>query len=592
VLTRELQASHPEEWRSPQEPTGAIRELFLTVVPERDTRIPPGMQADANVAAALVFAIVNVILVIACVNMAGMLLARAVSRRKEIAVRLALGASRFRLIRQLVTESVLLSLIAGAVGGLVTIWALGLVVAFMPPLPEGIRIALDFAPDWRVFAYTIAFSLLTGVLFGLAPALVGSRADVSPGLKDDAGGVTGGYRRSRTRSLLVVAQVALSVLMLISAGLSLRSLSNLRPTALGFSTDSMLVVPVTLDEKYDRQSSQNFYRQLSDRVRALPGVQHVSLVEALQGGFLGKARRGTEVEGYTGADAQSLAIDHAFVGPRYFTNMNVPIVSGRDIDDRDREGTPCVAVINEVFARRYFPNERSPLGKHLAKLTRGPKELCAIVGVINDERFQALEETPQPFFAFSIFQTHRLTMSLLVNTGPAPAAFVEPVAKIVRDLDPMLTVQDIRTLADTFGAALYPFQLLALVLAGCGATALLLATIGVYGIVSYSVAQRTREVGIRVALGAVKTDVLKMIVGQGMTVVAAGLAIGLVLSAGLMQVLGSELLETGFLFGVSATDFATFASVTLLLALVSGLACYLPARRAMRIDPIKALKYE
>jgi putative ABC transport system permease protein len=340
----------------------------------------------------------------------------------------------------------------------------------MPPLPEGIRVAIDLSPDWRVFVFAVAFSTLTGILFGLAPALRGSRTDVAPVLKDDASAIAGGHRQSRSRMVLVVTQVSLSVLMLVCAGLVLRSLDNLRPTRLGFSSDQLLVVPVALEESaHDRRSSQAFYRQLTERVLALPGVQHVSLVQGIPGGFLGNTRRSTEVEGYSPGPDERMDIENAFVGPHYFSNMNVPVVSGRDIDERDREGAPCAAVINEAFARRFFSSASSPLGKHVAKFEGdAAKQWCEVVGVIRDDRFQALEKTPKPFFALAVYQSHRLGMSMLVTTATDPGPMAAPVARIVRDLEPAMPVQDIRTLADTFSAALYPFRLLAIVLGACG----------------------------------------------------------------------------------------------------------------------------
>ena len=594
LLSTELQASQPDEWNDPQAPGEPPRKLFLTVVPENKSRIHPQMQEDSVAIVAGLFATVNVVLAIACINLAGMLLARGVARRKEMAIRLALGAGRFRLIRQLVTESVVLSLIAGACGALFTIWAMQALVAFMPALPEGFRIAIDLSPDWKVFAFAIAFSTLTGIVFGLAPAMRASRANVGPVLKDDGSAIAGGHRQSRSRMILVVAQVSLSVLMLVFAGLVLRSLNNLRPTSLGFSSEKMLVVPITLDEdKYDRQSTQTFYRDLTERISAVPGVQNVSMVGHLPGGFLGSTRRGTEIEGYTPADGERMEIENAIVGPRYFTAMNVPIVSGRDIDTRDREGAHCVAVINEAFARRYFASVPSPLGKHVANgLSAAGKQWCEIVGVIRDDRFQALEPTPKPFFALSVYQMERYRMAVLVATAGDPASLTAPVGRIVRGLDPTLPLQDILPLTDTFSAALYPFRLLGIILGACGGMALLLATVGIYGIVSYSVAQRTREVGIRVALGALKSDVLKMILAQGLRVVAAGLVIGLIMSAAVTQLLGAELSETGMFFGIGATDAVTFGGVAILLTAVAGLACYAPARRATKVDPIKALRSE
>ena len=294
VISRELQASQPEEWRAVQRETGRVRELVVTVMPERDTRVHPGMVEGAYGAAALLFVVVNLLLAIACMNLAGMLLARALSRRKEIAVRLAIGASRRRIIRQLLTESLLLSLIAGAAGFVLAVWIVGAVLAFAPPLPEGIRLAVDLGLDWRVFAFAAGFSTLTGILFGLVPALHSSRTEVSTVLKADATMFSAVHRRARARTALVVAQLALSLLLLMGASLLLRSLDNVRPTRLGFTSDNVVVAWLNLnDVGYDPPRTQAFYRDLLERTAALPGVQSVSLVDGVPGGFMNRQRRST-----------------------------------------------------------------------------------------------------------------------------------------------------------------------------------------------------------------------------------------------------------------------------------------------------------
>jgi macrolide transport system ATP-binding/permease protein len=595
VLSRDLQAAHPDEWASVQPQTGRVRELVVSVFPERDTRLPPGVLEGAYGAAALVFVIVNLVLAIACMNLAGMLLSRALSRRKEIAIRLAIGASRRRIIRQLVTESLLLSSIAGIAGFVIAIWLVGALLAFAPPLPEGIRIAVDLGLDWRVFAYAAGFSTLTGILFGLAPALHSARTEVSTVLKNDATAFTVVHRRARTRTMLVVAQLALSLLLLIGASLLLRSLENVRPTRLGFASDNVLVAWLNLtDVGYDLPRTQTFYRELLERTTALPGVQTATLVDAMPGGFMNRQRRGTEIEGYQAAPGEDLQLDAASVGPRYFTHLRIPIVEGRDIDDRDREGAPCVAVVNEVFARRYFGG-RSPLGKHLAKVEsfRTPaRSDCAIVGVVRDDDWQSLQKDARPFYWTASQQSMRPRMFMLAHTDGDPAAHIATVRQIIRSIDPRIPVADIQPLGGVFAAMLYPFQLVALLLAACGGLALVLATLGIYGTVSYSVAQRTREVGIRKALGAAGSDILKNVVGEGMAVVAVGLAIGLAMSVGLTRVLQSALFDTGLLFGIEATDPLTFAGVTFLLAVVAAVACFIPAQRAARVDPTVALRYE
>jgi putative ABC transport system permease protein len=594
LITRDMQAAYPEEWLNKNE-SGRVRALAITVLPESETRIHPAATVAAYAVFGLVFVIVNLVLLIACINLAGMLLARAVTRRKEMAVRLAIGASRWRIVRQLLTESILLSIIAGAAGILLAVWFLNLIVAAIPPIPGGMRLALDLHLDWRVVSYTIAFSTVTGILFGLAPALQSSKADVSTVLKDDSSLFTGFYRKSRARMALVVVQVAFSLLLLVGAGLVLRSLEKIRPSRLGFSTESMVVGLVQLDEaKYDRPKTQEFYRQLSERLASLPGVQSASLVSEMPLTFMGGTRSSIDIEGYQPGANEDMQIASVIAGPRYFTNMKVPFMQGRDFEERDREGAPCVAIVNEVFGEKYCRGSNS-LGKNLMKYggaPNAPSVPCEIVGVIRDNEWQALEKQVHPFYALALQQSQRKQFTLVVGSAGDPASLIGSVRNTIRALDPMIPVADVQTLGDYFSFGLYPFRMLAVVMGGCGVMALLLATLGIYGIISYSVAQRTRELGIRMALGALQKDILRMVVGQGMFLVIVGLGLGLALSFALTRVLTSSLLELELPLPVSAIDPLTFMGVTILLGLVALVACYIPARRATKVDPIEALRYE
>jgi len=591
LLSRQMKAAHPEEWQGGN--ADSVRELFVSLVPEKATRVHPSMRGTAFALAGLLLVVVALVLLIAGMNLASMLFARAVARRHEIAVRLALGAGRGRIVRQLLTESVVVSVIAGALGLVLAIWGIHLLMAFMPALPEGIRVAIDVQLDLRVLVYTTALSIATGLLLGLAPALHCTKAAVSTVLRDEGTSVTPRYRTSRVRSSLLIAQVACSVLLLIGSGLVLRSLENVRPAQLGFHSESMVVAPVVLDESdYTRRDGQLFYERLSASLAALPGVEAVSLVDGMPGGFMSRSRRSTEIEGYSSRPDEDMEIDASIAGPHYFTNMRVPVAQGRDFDERDRDGAPCVAIVNEVFTRRYLAGAASPLGRRLAKRDGGSsaKQMCEIVGVIRDDAWQSLQKEVRPYFALALLQSDRRRMTVLVSTSGDPGSLISPVRQTIRALDPKMPVTDVQTLDQYFDVTLYPFRLVGVVIGACGVLALLLAAIGIYGVVSYSVAQRAREVGIRMALGALRRDILMLIVRQGMVLVASGLGAGLLLAMVLTLVVTSSPLETELLFGVSATDPLAFGGATAFLALVALAACAVPALRAARVDPMVTLR--
>jgi predicted permease len=540
-------------------------------------------------AAALLLAVTGIVLLIACANVANLLLARASARRKEIAVRLALGAGRWRLIRQLLTESVLLALLGGLSGVLLAVWAVELLQATPPP--TGIfSFNLDFSLDGHVLGFAFAISLLTGVLFGLAPAWQAVRPDIVPVLKDEAYATAQGGRRFNLRNTLVVTQVALSLVLLLCAGLFLRSLQRMQSVDPGFDAERILTASLNVDLlRYTTAQGREFYRQVTERVEGLPGVERASLarVVPISGG-------GRQTSFFL--DGQNAAPDGArntdnplssatnVVGLGYFKTMGIALLQGRDFTAQDADGTPGVAIINEAFARRYFSGAH-PVGKRMRVGVPNPV-WREIIGVVRDSKYRTLSEDPLPFIYQPLAQNHETGMTLLVRTAGNPLGVAAGVRGVVQSLEKNLPLSDLQPLNKLLDSALYPARMGAALLLILGALALLLAAVGLYGVMAYTVAQRTREIGVRMALGAQMRDVLQLVLKEAMTLVAIGMVIGWVAGAALARLLA------GFLFGISALDAVTFAVIPVVLALVALLASYLPARRAAKVDPLLALRYE
>ena len=592
LISRQLQDAFPEYWRFRRETTTELREKAVTILPESETRIHPGMHEAVYAGVALLLVMINLVLLIACINLAGFLLARALGRRREIAVRLALGASRRTIIKQLLTESVLLALGAGVVGALLAMWLTNLLVTSIPTLPQGIRVALDLEMDWAVLIYTLGFSVLVGLSFGLVPALQASRPNVIGALKEGSDAFAGGYAQSRLRNVLIATQVAFALLLLTCAGLAMRSLRNITPTRLGFESENIVVAPIELEAEYDRNRSHQFYRQVEERALAIPGVRTASFIDELPGGFLGSQRASVGIEGYQAAPGESREINYNTIGAGYLAAMNIPVVEGREFDARDRDGAPCVAVVNESFVRRYFTDGRA-LGKNLDRYKSiSEREKCQIVGVARDNKVQSLQKEPLPWFALPLYQTNERQVTMLVYSNGPPDAIVPAVRTAIRSVDRNVTVTDVLTLNQTFEPFLFMYQLFGIVIGACGALAVVLASLGIYGTVVYAVSSRTREIGIRVALGANKRDILRLVIGQGMIRVVYGLGIGILLALALTRVLTSSMFGLDLLYGVSANDPVTFVAVAVILSVVTLLACYIPARRAAKVDPLVALRYE
>jgi predicted permease len=591
LISAQLRGAYPEFWRQIGA-TGATLEKSVTILPESETRIPPGEGAAAYAFIAVVLTIINMVMLIACLNLANLLLARATARGKEMAVRLALGASRWRIVRQLLTESVALTALAAAAGVLLAMWLMDALAASLPAF-QGIRFAIDLRLDWRVLLYTSAFSFLVGLLFGLAPALQASRPDVIANLKDGANVFAGARRQSRLRNGLIVAQVALSAVLLVGAGLVMRSAQNLNPINQGYDSLNLVVAPIRLEERlYDSARSQDFYRRLAERTRALPGVREVVFVARLPAPGLDRGRSPVGIEGYQPSPGEDMALETNTIGPGYLTAMNIPITTGRDFDERDREDAPCVAVVNEALARRYFAGGRA-LGKHLIKRAgQRPDQLCEIVGVVRDDKFQSLRTEPLPWYAFALSQSRSTSATMLVHTEGPPENLVPTVRREIQALDQTILVSSVLTLNDSFRPLLYFYRLFGLLVGGCGLFAIILAVVGIYGMVAYAVSRRTREIGIRMALGADKHKILRLVIRQGMILVVYGLSAGLLLALALTQILTNSIFEIPILIGVNATDPLTFGSTALLLIVVALLACYLPARRATKVDPMVALRIE
>lgn len=543
----------------------------------------------------LLLGIVALLLVLACANVANLLLARAASRRKEIAVRLALGAGRLRIVRQLLSESLLLAFIGAGAGLLFAPYLYQLLFAFQPGFALE-RSALGGSLDLRVLGFTIAVALVSGVLFGLVPAWQSARADLTPALKDGDASQATRERRWSLRNGLVVTQIALALVLLVGAGLLVRSLQRRLAIEPGFNTENLLLVPLELprvaqtaplDEAAKRAASERnaqFYVQVAERVKALPGVASVTMGTITPfSDSIGKTS--LVIEGWQPKPGENLAVDNTWVGPGYHEAMGISLVAGRGFTAQDNRNAPGVAIVNETFARTFFPNQ-NPLGKRISRGLRGQPWL-EIIGVTRDYRLHDLTETAFPHLDLPLLQQADGTFArLIVRTALEPQTLLPAVRKEVLALNPQLTIGTVTTLDDEIKNTMSVARMASTLTSLFGLTALLLAGIGLYGVMSYAVSRRTREIGIRMALGAEDRTVIRLVMQQGVWLTGVGIVLGLV-----SAVLLTRLLQT-LLYGIGATDPLTFGGVALLLTIVALLACYLPARRAARVDPLLALRQE
>ncbi len=529
---------------------------------------------------AVAMGVVVLVLLLACTNLVNLLLARASERHKEIAIRLALGAGRARVLRQLLTESVLLALLGSALGVALAYGAVELVWLKMPVLFGFTQIELQL--DWRVLVYTIALSLLTGVLLGLLPGLQATRPDLIPALKNES--TLGGYSRSRLRNVLVVAQLSLSLVLLLCAGLVLRGLQHAQQIDPGFNPNQ--AVEVSLDmgpPQYDRERGRELQRQVLERVRSLPGLQAATLtayppLTSGEGGGKAVFIQGDEPKSAT----QAPIVQTTPISLDYFRTMETRLLQGRDFTAQDDAQSPPVAIVNEAFARRFWRGE-NPIGKRFNFKTGNWIE---IVGVAQNGKYTSLAEKNEPFVYLPLAQNYESKVTLIARGVGDPHLLTATLRKEIHGLDENLPLYDARTMLEHLDLPLAPARAAATALGGFGALALLLAAVGVFGVMSHAVTQRTREIGVRIALGASSKEILKLIVGQGALLVGIGVAIGLGVAG-----LGTRLLAS-LLFGVSALDPLTFVGVTALLTATAFLACYLPARRATKVDPMVALRHE
>ncbi len=530
----------------------------------------------------LLQAIVGLVLLIACVNVAGMLLVRATTRRREIAVRLAIGAGRGQVVRQLLTEGVLLFLLGGTAGLLFAVWMRDLLLGLLPALP--VPVALDLPLDWRVMLFALLMSLATGLLASLAPAWQASRAELVQALKDE--GPSGGSRKLRLRSALVLAQVAVSLVLLVCAGLFLRALERAGTIDPGFDVHNLRVLELDLSlAGYREADGLAFAESLLERVRALPGVEGAAFSWAvpLDGG--GRALGGVAADGVETPEGGEGA-DWNVVTPGYFAALKAPLVRGRDFTAADRAGSAGVAIINETLAERFWPG-RDPVGQTIRTPEDDgrPDTVRTVVGVARNQKYRSLGDGPRNFVYVALRQNYMARVSLMLRS-PRGAAAVQDVRAALRQMNPYLPVVSVQTMEETAALSMFPQRVAGGVAASLGAIGLLLTGIGIYGVTAFSVGQRTREIGIRMALGAQRAAVLRMLLRQGMQLAALGAALGLAAALAL-----SHLLES-LLFGVSAQDPLTFSGVTGVLLAVALAATLVPARRAARVDPMVALRHE
>ncbi len=556
----------------------------FTSLPLLDARLNPQGGGGGPVVrgSLMLMVIVGVVLLIACANIANLLLARATARAREIAVRLAIGARRTRLVRQLLTESVLLAVLGGALGLVVGYWTLDLIRSSPFPIPPNFLRQIRI--DGRVMIFTALLSLLTGVLFGLVPALRASKPNLVPVLKDEtvpvAGGAHGLLRWVTLRQALVVGQIALSLVALVAAGLFLRSLQKTQEINPGFETSHVLALRLNLGrEGYSQEQGLQFHERLLERAAALPGVSSVAVAQNLP--FQGGIARSVLLEGSMQSERNRTLVQVNAVSPRYLATVGIPLLRGRDFTPQDTADTPLVVIVNRTMAEKFFP-EGDALGRRFKFF--GDTTGTTIIGIAQDAKYNGLVEQPQPFVYQPLRQVYDPAVSLLVRAAGDGTTLASEARTLVQHLDPRLSILQVGTLDDQVSRALAPQRLLVAMLSVFGALALVLAAIGLYGVASYSVTQRTREIGIRMALGASRGAVMRLVLLQALTMVAVGVTVGLILASLLAQGV------RGLLVGVQPVDPLTFVMTAAVLTCIAALAGYFPARRATRIDPLVALR--
>jgi predicted permease len=559
----------------------------ITAFPSGQAKLEPGTREDFFPLLALLLGSAGFVLLIACANVANLLLARATARQREFAVRCALGAGRHRLFQQSLTESALLAGFGGVAGVVLAYWTPALIKAF--PLPPFVSPqALQFTLDLRSLACALLLSLATALLFGLIPALRATRVELAAGVKDARS--ARGYRRSRLRAFLVVAQVSLSLLLLIATGLFVQSVRKALASNPGFESGNLLLASVDLGlQGYDQQRGQEFYRQLPERVAALPGVRTATWLSKIPLDIYRFATN-IEVEGQPGQSALPVNVDFNVVAPGCFHTLGIPQLRGRDFTAQDQPASPHVAIVSETMARRLWPH-RDPLGQRFrlkwwSLEAKGLGEPVEVIGVVADSKYRTWTESPRSVMYLPLSQNYLPQMTLLVRTSGNPTSLLGPIQNEVKALESRLPLFNVKTMRQQINISVWPQEMGSGVLGAFGLLALLLAAVGIYGMMSFVVAQRTHEIGIRMALGAAPRDVVKSVLSQALSLVLAGIAIGLVGALALTRFIAS------LLFGVRPTDPATFAAVCLILTAVAVLASYLPARRAAKVDPLVALRYE
>ena len=587
TINRQLEESNPPP---PGQRINRNDDRSLRLISPQGIMIGP-IREMAVTSSGLAGATVLTVLLIACANVANLLMARAARRRKEVAVRLAMGATRWRLIRQLLTESVLLALVGATAGLFLAYWINQLLMAFKPPFPPPFTFTLDLPFDIRTFAFTFLLAVATGVIFGLVPALQASRPDVLPALKDESNAESPRVRWLNFRNALVITQVALSLALLISTGLFLRTLSYARQIDLGFKPDQVLEVSFNLQlQGYNDAKGREFYQRIVERLETLPGVQTASVTNLLPLGFMWLSTPVVPEDREVPPDNRAFAGD-VCVSSKYFETIGTPLLRGRDFTSQDTIKSPPVAIVSEKLAYSLWPEINDPgeaLGKRL-RVGRSNPISCEVIGVAKDSRnniFNRIDREPEPTIYRPFTQNYSARASLLVRTDGDPRSLISAVRREVAALDENLPPQNLQPLSETVSLASWSARTGATVLGVFGLLGLVLAAIGIYGVMSYSVSRRTREIGLRMALGAETRDVIKLIVKQGMGLTLIGAMIGVMLAVAVTRLLAS------LLYGVTATDPATFGGVVLFVIGVAVLACYLPARRATKVDPMMALRCE